>query len=82
MVGTYNDITGWQEVSAAQAAAVAWLVGTLLNTYNLGVNQIYSHDVISYKTPGEGTTVYNAMIGHLYERVKDNTVPNHSRIID
>jgi hypothetical protein len=62
VVGNYSVKNGWDPLTANQIDATTWLTGSLLQTYNLGKNDVYSHDVISYKTAGEGTIIYNAIM--------------------
>ena len=55
VVGRYNEATKtWDEPTEAQKASIARLVGVLQNTYGLHNDDVYAHDKISYKTPGEG----------------------------
>ena len=65
VVGSHSEKTGWQPLNAAQIKAATWLTGSLLRTYNLCADAVYSHDVISSKTVGEGTIIYNAIMPQL-----------------
>lgn len=62
VVGNYdNSSKTWDVVPTAQADAVAYLVNLLKKELNLTNADIYTHEKISYKTEGEGQTVYNAI---------------------
>ena len=55
VVGRYNEATKtWDAPTPEQQASIAKLVGVLQTTYGLENNDVYQHDKISYKTPGEG----------------------------
>lgn len=59
VVGRYNPATQtWDPPTAAQQASIQRLVGTLQNNFGLNDHDVYQHDVISRKTPGEGAGVY------------------------
>lgn len=48
----------WDAPTAAQQASINRLVNTLQQHYGIGDRDVYAHDVISYKTPGEGAGLY------------------------
>lgn len=48
----------WETPTAEQAAAIALLVGILKRIYGLTNSDIFEHDIISYKTAGEGAGLY------------------------
>lgn len=48
----------WEAPTVAQAAAISHLVGILQQQYGLGEMDVYAHDVVSYKTLGEGAGLY------------------------
>jgi hypothetical protein len=59
VAGRYNAATqAWDPPTAAQAASIRQLVGTLQNNFGLTDHDVYQHDVISRKTPGEGAGLY------------------------
>jgi hypothetical protein len=59
VVGRYNAATQtWDPPTAAQTASIQQLVGTLQNNFGLTDHDVYQHDVISRKTPGEGAGLY------------------------
>lgn len=62
VVGNYNKKTkSWESVTPKQQRAVAGLVQSLMNIYGLNIHNLYNHEDISYKTAGEGRTVYEAI---------------------
>lgn len=48
----------WEDPTPQQAASIDRLVGLLQRQYGLGDRDVYVHDVISYKTLGEGAGLY------------------------
>jgi hypothetical protein len=48
----------WEAPTAAQTVAINRLVGILQQQYGLGEQDVYAHDVVSYKTLGEGAGLY------------------------
>lgn len=62
VVGNYNKkAKSWESVSPKQQVAVAGLVQSLMTTYSLNIHNLWNHEDISYKTAGEGKTVYDAI---------------------
>ncbi len=62
VVGNYKESTKtWDAVPTAQADSTAYLVNLLKKELSLTNADIYTHEQISYKTEGEGLTVYNAI---------------------
>ncbi|WP_341900184.1 glycosyl hydrolase 108 family protein [Fluviicola taffensis] len=62
VVGAYHESTKtWDSVPTAQADSTAYLVNLLKKQLSLSNTDIYTHEQISYKTEGEGQTVYNAI---------------------
>ncbi len=62
VVGAYTESSKtWDAVPAAQADSVAYLVNLLKKELSLTNADIYVHEKISYKTEGEGQTVYDAI---------------------
>lgn len=60
VVGSYNAKTKtWDAPTPEQKAAIAKLVGMLQSEYGLQNNDVYQHDKISYKTPGEGAGLWD-----------------------
>jgi len=67
VVGMYNDESDtWEQLTQEQINSTAWLVNSLRQTYNLQRTDVYTHDKISYKTPGEGTMVFQAISIYLF----------------
>ena len=60
VVGNYKG-GQWEPLTARQAEATSILVTQLKNHYNIGLNNIYPHEKVQRKTPGEGQTVYDAL---------------------
>lgn len=59
VVGRYNAATRtWDPPTEAQRASIQRLVGTLQNNFGLTDHDVYEHDIISRKTPGEGAGLY------------------------
>jgi RHS repeat-associated protein len=66
--GNYDEETKtWEPVTPEMTKASAWLVNSLMMTYDLSQSNIYSHDVIQDKTPGEGTVVQKAIAPYLVD---------------
>lgn len=63
VVGRYNAATStWDSPTAAQAESIRRLVDTLQKNFGLTNHDVYQHDVISRKTPGEGAGLYPAVL--------------------
>ena len=63
-----RHVTGstWETIPVLQRDSIVCLVKGLLKRYNLSkTDDIYVHENISYKTAGEGKTVYDAIINLL-----------------
>jgi hypothetical protein len=59
VVATYDERTrSWQAPTEQQTTSIRQLVGILQQNYGLNDNDIYQHDVVSYKTQGEGAGLY------------------------
>lgn len=59
VVGRYNEATKtWDAPTPEQRASIQRLVGTLQQNFGLDDNDVYQHDRISRKTPGEGAGLY------------------------
>lgn len=52
------DTRRWDAPTREQAASIRQLVGTLQHNFGLTDHDVYQHDVISRKTPGEGADLY------------------------
>lgn len=64
-VATYDErARTWQAPTEQQTASIRRLVGILQQNYGLNDNDIYQHDVVSYKTQGEGGGLYQPGDGH------------------
>src|SRR5690606_24266595 len=50
----------WEAPTPEQAESIADIVGILQDAYSLADADVYEHDVISYKTPGEGAGLWSA----------------------
>ena len=60
VVGTYSyDAKQWDAATDAQKKAVSSLIGILKREYSLTDADVYEHDKISRKTPGEGAGIYD-----------------------
>jgi hypothetical protein len=59
VVGNYSDKTkAWDAPTAEQKASIGKLTSMLKNEFSLNDKDIYQHDIISYKTKGEGAGLY------------------------
>lgn len=59
-VAKYNlATTTWDAATPEQSASIKRLVGILKDEYGLSDADIYEHDKISHKTPGEGADLYD-----------------------
>jgi len=60
VVGRYDPATQtWDAPTPGQAAAIQHLIGSLQRNFGLTNEDVYQHDVISRKTPGEGAGLYD-----------------------
>ncbi|MDR7194521.1 peptidoglycan recognition protein family protein [Luteimonas terrae] len=50
----------WETPTAEQAESIANIISILQDAYSLTDTDIYEHDLISYKTAGEGAGLWNA----------------------
>lgn len=58
-VANYDRATKtWEAATSSQSASIRLLVGILKDEYGLSDADIYEHDKIAYKTPGEGADLY------------------------
>jgi len=60
-MGKHNGKNGWEPVTEDQIKAGVFLIQLLQNRYNLTNDDIYNHEDISRKTPGEGGDVTKAL---------------------
>lgn len=75
VVGRYNKQSKkWDDVTPKQKVAVAALVNALMYNYCLNIHDLYNHEDISYKTKGEGGTVYDAIVPYV-DQIFKNVVP-------
>lgn len=59
VVGNYNEANKeWESPTSEQLKSIARLAGILKNEYGLNDKDIYQHDIVSYKTKGEGANLY------------------------
>lgn len=59
-VAKFNATTQvWDPATSGQLAAIAKLVGILKDEYGISDADIYEHDKISYKEPGEGAGLFD-----------------------
>ncbi len=62
VVGRYNEKSkNWEPLTPQQVTSTAELVNGIMKAYGLSQKNIYEHDIISWKTNGEGTIVRNAI---------------------
>ena len=60
VVARYQPATQtWESPTPEQAAAIKRLMGSLQRNFALSDRDVYEHDVISRKTPGEGSGLYS-----------------------
>lgn len=63
VVGSYNAKTKtWDAPTPEQKASIAKLVGMLQSEYGLQNKDVFQHDKISYKTPGEGAGLWEPKV--------------------
>ncbi len=59
VVGNYSEESKvWDAPTAEQKASIRKLTSMLKNEFSLNDKDIYQHDIISYKTKGEGAGLY------------------------
>ncbi|MFL5357754.1 N-acetylmuramoyl-L-alanine amidase [Archangium sp.] len=58
-----NNNGVWETATPAQLVSITKVVKILQNAYGLGEADIYEHDQISYKMPGEGADLYHGPDG-------------------
>lgn len=66
-----KDIVGWQDLTDEQIESTAQAVSTIMQEYDLGYNDVFPHEDVSYKTAGEGQTVLDAIQGRVWELMHD-----------
>lgn len=71
MEATKTTAAAWEAPTAEQSASISRIVGILKKNYGISETDIYEHDKISYKTPGEGAGLY----GGDDEPVRSSIVP-------
>lgn len=56
-----NDkgVPEWEAPTAEQAESIANIIAILQEAYSLGDSDVYEHDLISYKTAGEGAGLWS-----------------------
>jgi hypothetical protein len=69
VVGRHVD-GKWEQPTAAQQASINQRVKTLQQHYGIGDRDVYAHDVISYKTAGEGAGLYTPAVEPEPERLQ------------
>ena len=75
VVGNYSETTKtWEPLTPEQAESVAWLVNSLLKTYDLSREDIFNHEDIQPKTAGEGGIV-RAAINEMLITIPTQTAP-------
>jgi hypothetical protein len=68
VVGNYNANTKtWDPLTPEQVENTAQAVNTIMQANNLKLEDMYPHEDVSWKTPGEGKTVIDAMQKRLTE---------------
>lgn len=58
-----HDGKSWETATSAQSTSIRLIIQILKNEYGLGNADIYEHDEISYKTPGEGAGLFDPHAG-------------------
>lgn len=58
-----HDGKAWESVTPSQSVSIQSIIQILKHEYGLGNADIYEHDKISYKTPGEGAGLFDANAG-------------------
>ena len=81
VVGLYlgKDAAGnerWEPLTTDQIEATSKALAAILVEYGLEIGDIFSHEDVSYKTQGEGQTVYNAIISSLYQHYAEQNGSN------
>lgn len=60
---TKTTAAAWEAPTAEQSTSISRIVGILKKNYGISEKDIYEHDKISYKTPGEGAGLYGGNDG-------------------
>jgi hypothetical protein len=86
VVGMYNNETQeWDALTNEQVKTVSWLVNSLLKTTKLKKENIYNHEDIQAKTPGEGQVVYDAIKNNIIDdkltKKKEKTNTNSQYVV-
>jgi len=74
VVGLHTGKPGedkWEPLTPEQIEATAQVLVAILTEYDLTFEQVFPHENVSWKTPGEGTTVYNS----IQKRVQELMTP-------
>jgi RHS repeat-associated protein len=80
VVGKYDSKTEkWESLTPEQIESTAMAVHTLMEKYNLSIENVYPHEKLSWKTLGEGQIVLDAISNRVnelgkspYERMLDS----------
>ncbi|MBK6730823.1 MAG: N-acetylmuramoyl-L-alanine amidase [Bacteroidetes bacterium] len=68
VVGNYNAETKtWDPLTEEQVENTAQAVNAILQEYDLTLENVYPHEDVSWKTPGEGQVVQDAIWGRVEE---------------
>jgi RHS repeat-associated protein len=57
----------WEGLTEEQVEATAQILATILTEYDLEIGDVYHHEDVSYKTDGEGQTVFDDIFNRLYQ---------------
>ena len=81
VVGRYNEKTKtWEPLTSEQIQSTIELVNGLMKSYGLSQKNIYEHDVISWKTDGEGTIVWDSIKDKLDNPEPSTTQPTPTTV--
>jgi RHS repeat-associated protein len=72
VVGLHTGAPGedsWESLSNEQIESTAQVVAVLMDNYNLTWGDVFAHEDVSRKTPGEGSNVQNAIQSRVQELV-------------
>ncbi|MCB0842116.1 MAG: N-acetylmuramoyl-L-alanine amidase [Bacteroidetes bacterium] len=67
----WQDTEGWELLTSEQIESTANLVFTLMQEYDLSIDDIFPHEDVSEKTEGEGRTVLNSILDQIQNLIQE-----------
>lgn len=67
-----NEIVGWETLTCEQIENTAQVVASILIEYDLSFEDIFPHEDVSWKTPGEGQVVIDAIMSRVGDLMRSH----------